>query len=275
MVTRTLATLVPLASLAGCGGATPAAQAPIEVAVVDVGGAQPANGKTKPAEAKPEQKPLDPAAARKKALEEAAEYGVLGLLNDDSLVGGVLGGVPMGVLGAGTSLGAGGLGLSGVGSGGGGTGFGVIGGSGGLGSIGTIGHGSGTGSAFGSSGGNPVSGQSIHVSGNLVVELGDAVTLGVSIEAGARVLRDRVYMLRDCYRKGLDRNKQLAGSVALRLVVGSTGRVELVRELGSDLADREVVGCVVKGLDDAYVGVPSGSFFGVVESVVRFSPKKP
>lgn len=278
----TLAGLGLAHALAGCGGATPAAQTPVEVAVVNVGSAQAAT-KVKADEGKPgapAAKPLDPAAARKKALEDAMEYGMIGLLNagDGGVVGGVVGGVLGGGTAVGSSFGAGGLGLSGigVGAGGGGTGSGI-----GLGSIGTIGVGGG-GSGYGVGGGrlsgsygpNPVAGQAIHVSGNTVVELGDSVTLGVTVEAATRLLRDRVYMLRDCYAKALDRNKQSAGSVAFRLVVGKDGRVELARELGADLADREAVGCMLKALDGAYVGTPNGAFFGVIETVVRFSPKK-
>lgn len=233
---------------------------------MNVGAAQSTGSRAKGEEGKmgaPATKETDPKAAREKALEEAQEYGIIGLLNSgatDGVWGGVLGGT-------GSSSGSGGLGLSGVGIGGGGSGIG-------LGSIGTIGRGGGGGFGAGSSAVNPVAGQAVHVSGGTRIELGDSVTLGVTLEAGTRALRDRVYALRDCYRKALDRDKQLAGSVALRLVVGSEGRVELARELGSDLADRDAVACVLKALDDVYVGRPNGTFFGVVETVVSFSPAK-
>jgi hypothetical protein len=259
--------------LAGCGGATPAAQTPAEVAVVDVDAAQVANGKTKGEDGKTAapaggKAPLDAHAARKKALEEAAEYGMIGLLGaGDGVPGGVVGGV---LGGSSATFGSGGLGLSGVGVGGGGTGASI-----GLGSIGTIGHGGG-GVGYGvvgSSSGSPVSGQAIHVAGGTVIELGDSVTLGVSLEAAARVLRERVYKLRDCYSKALAKNKQLAGSVAFRLVIGREGRVVLARELGSDLPDGKAVACMLEAMDDAYVTYPTGTFFGVIETVVRFSPK--
>lgn len=85
-----------------------------------------------------------------KALKEAEQFGLIGVLggtadtNDafggvaGGVAGGVIGGVPGGVLGSGSVGGFGGLGLSGSGLGGGGTGQGF-----GLGSIGTIGRGSG------------------------------------------------------------------------------------------------------------------------------------
>ena len=103
----------------------------------------------------------DPHIARQAALREAAEFGMIGLLNtgaggdpnaptapwgrDDSL-----GNDPMSARGnmwgdsIGDSFGAGGLGLSGIGEGGGGRGEGI-----GLGSIGTLGHGAGTGTGQG------------------------------------------------------------------------------------------------------------------------------
>src|SRR5207245_4087280 len=106
----------------------------------------------------------DPHIARQAALKEAAEFGMIGLLNTGA--GGdpnaptapwgreeSLGNDPLSARGnmwgdsIGDSFGAGGLGLSGVGEGGGGRGEGI-----GLGAVGTIGHGSGP------AGGAPVAG---------------------------------------------------------------------------------------------------------------------
>ena len=103
----------------------------------------------------------DPHIARQAALRDAAEFGMIGLLNsgaggdpnaptapwgrDDSL-----GNDPLSARGnmwgndIGESFGAGGLGLSGIGEGGGGRGEGI-----GLGGIGTLGHGAGTGTGQG------------------------------------------------------------------------------------------------------------------------------
>lgn len=273
-------------ALAGCGAATPAAEAPVVVAVPQADAARAANGKTdaKDGAASAGKKKEDPAAAREEAVEEAREYGMIGLLGAADLTnvlnsapGGVAGGVSGGGIGgliggSGTAsgFGAGGLGLSGAGRSAGGASVG-------LGSIGTIGRGSGGGTArfgiVGGSGGNPVAGQSVHVSGDMVIALGDAVTLGVSQEAAARVMRDRVYALRGCYAKALGKNRQLAGTVAVRLVVGKGGHVALARDLGSDLADPEAITCVLDALKDAYVGYAASDFFGVIETTVRFSKK--
>ena len=103
----------------------------------------------------------DPHIARQAALRDAAEFGMIGLLNagaggdpnaptapwgrDDSLGNDALS-ARGNIWGdnIGDSFGAGGLGLSGIGEGGGGRGEGI-----GLGSIGTIGHGAGTGTGQG------------------------------------------------------------------------------------------------------------------------------
>lgn len=278
--------LTPLAGLAvtlglvGCGGATPAAQTPVEVAVVEVGGAQAASGAPKAEEGKmgaADKKEIDRDAARKEALEEAEEYGVIGLLNPgaatgvfDSLMSGVSGGVVGGVLGGSSGgSGIGGFGVRGSGAGGGGSGVG-------LGSIGTIGRGSGGGTYGAGSGfsGNPVEGQAVHVSGNTVIALGDSVTLGVTVEVATRMLRGRVAPMRACYIKAQERDRLVEGSVALRLVIGKDGRVVLARDLGSDLPDREAIACVIGAMKDVYVGFVGSTFFGVIETTIRFSPKK-
>jgi tetratricopeptide (TPR) repeat protein len=91
----------------------------------------------------------DPHLARQAALREAAEFGMIGMLNAGA------GGDPTSARGnmwgddVGDSFGAGGLGLSGIGEGGGGRGDGV-----GLGSIGAIGHGAGAAPAQGIGSGN-------------------------------------------------------------------------------------------------------------------------
>ncbi|MEZ4298020.1 MAG: AgmX/PglI C-terminal domain-containing protein [Polyangiaceae bacterium] len=269
------------AVLTGCGAATPAAQAPTEVAVVNLDPA----AKPKPADdkSKAQNPATDAKAARQQALKEAAEYGMVGLLGagdgglgsifgdiDDDAIGGVIG--TLSGVSTGTAFGSGGLGLRGVGVGGGGTGGGTI----GLGSIGTIGKGGGGyGEGIRGYQTNPVAGQSIYVSGSTVVELGDAVVLGVSVEQGARVMRDKVYSLRSCYSRGLEKNSQLAGMVALRLVIGADGHVKVVRDLGSSLPDRAVIDCLIEALDEAYVGYPSSGLFGVIETTVSFSKKAP
>jgi hypothetical protein len=201
------------------------------------------------------------------------KYSILGVLSAREDSDGVFGGVVGGVVGAGNDkgFGAGGLGLSGIGTGGGGTGQGI-----GIGSIGTIGVGSGTGSGYGGRYGvdigNGVSGASILMNATAVIELGDTATLGVGIEQAVKVIRGRAYSLRECYEEGLRKNKQMAGTVGLRLVVGRSGDIAHVRQTESDLVDKEVIACIAKAMKGAYVGQPSGGLFGVIETVMEFRP---
>lgn len=50
-----------------------------------------------------------------------------------------------------------------------------------------------------------------------------------------------------CYRDGVQRNSNLDGAVRLRFVVGESGHVTSVDDLGSDLTDRQVIDCVAEG----------------------------
>lgn len=259
-----------LACLAGCGGATPAPVTPTQdSAIVNLDASSPAAAKPK-AEAEsnarkgPQDDPDRPA-ARAPAPGEFGGASALSALRDEDLVNLMMGlGAPNGA--AGGTLGGlgsvGGFSLSGVGAGGGGTGIGVA-------SVGTIGHGSRPENAYVSP--SPVQGESVLASPTGVVELGDSLTLGVSLEEVARVLRRRIHTLRDCYAERLTGPKQ-AGSVTLRFVVGREGRVVHSRHIASDYTDASFLKCVSTVPLAAYLGVPAGGQPGVVETIVRFSP---
>lgn len=49
-----------------------------------------------------------------------------------------------------------------------------------------------------------------------------------------------------CMREGLNRNIRLNGRVMLQFTIGSDGRVEGIRDAGSDLPDLEVIDCVAE-----------------------------
>lgn len=196
--------------------------------------------------------------ARSAALREAAEFGMIGLLNtgaggdpnaptapwgrDDSL-----GTDPISALGnmwgdsIGDSFGAGGLGLSGIGEGGGGRGEGI-----GLGSIGTIGHGAGTGTGqgFGSGGGKL---RGTHETKTPRVRFGTTSVNGrLPADVIQRTVRQNFGRFRSCYESGLRTNPNLQGRVTARFVIGRDGSVANVSNGGSDLPDPVVTSCVVK-----------------------------
>jgi len=178
----------------------------------------------------------DPHIARQAALREAAEFGMIGLLNtgaggdpnaptapwgrDDSL-----GNDPMSARGnmwgdsIGDSFGAGGLGLSGIGEGGGGRGEGI-----GLGSIGTIGHGAGTGTGQGFGSGHGRLGGS-HSTRAPQVRMGATTVNGrLPPEVIQRIVRQNFGRFRLCYEDGLRKNPTLQGRVAIKFVIDRGGR---------------------------------------------------
>lgn len=221
--------------------------------------------------------------ARSAALREAAEFGMIGLLNtgaggdpnaptapwgrDDSM-----GTDPISARGnmwgdsIGDSFGAGGLGLSGIGEGGGGRGEGI-----GLGSIGTIGHGAGTGTGQGFGSGSGRLGGS-HRTKPPQVRMGATTVNGrLPPEVIQRIVRQNYGRFRLCYENGLRNNPNLQGRVAVRFVIGRDGSVSNVANGGSDLPDPSVVQCVVR----AYYGLsfpqPEGGIVTVVYPIM-FSP---
>jgi hypothetical protein len=225
----------------------------------------------------------DPHIARSAALREAAEFGMIGLLNtgaggdpnaptapwgrDDSL-----GSDPISARGnmwgdsIGDAFGAGGLGLSGIGEGGGGRGEGI-----GLGSIGTIGHGAGTGTGQGFGSGHGRLGGS-HRTRPPQVRMGATQVNGrLPPEVIQRIVRQNYGRFRLCYENGLRNNPNLQGRVSVRFVIGRDGAVSNVGNAGSDMPDGSVVQCVTR----AYYGLsfpqPEGGIVTVVYPIM-FSP---
>ncbi len=225
----------------------------------------------------------DPHIARQAALRDAAEFGMIGLLNagaggdpnaptapwgrDDSL-----GNDPLSARGnmwgdnIGDSFGAGGLGLSGIGEGGGGRGEGI-----GLGNIGTIGHGagSGTGQGFGSGHGR-LSGS--HRTKPPQVRMGATSVSGrLPPEVIQRIVRQNFGRFRLCYENGLRNNPNLQGRVSVRFVIGRDGAVSNVGNGGSDMPDGGVVSCTVRAFYGLSFPQPEGGIVTVVYPIM-FSP---
>ena len=225
----------------------------------------------------------DPHIARQAALKEAAEFGIIGLLNsgaggdpnaptapwgrDDSLGSDALS-ARGNMWGAdiGESFGAGGLGLSGIGEGGGGRGEGI-----GLGSIGTLGHGSGTGSGQGfGNGSGRLSGD--HKAKAPQVRMGATTVSGrLPPEVIQRIVRQSFGRFRLCYENGLRNNPNLQGRVAVRFVIDRSGAVSSTGNGGSDLPDSSVVSCVVRSFSGLSFPQPEGGIVTVVYPI-SFAP---
>lgn len=224
----------------------------------------------------------DPHIARQAALRDAAEFGMVGLLNsgaggdpdsptaiwgrDDSL-----GTDPLSARGnmwgdsIGDSFGAGGLGLSGIGEGGGGRGEGI-----GLGSIGTIGHGAGTGTGQGFGSGHGRLGRG-HRARPPRVRMGATNVSGrLPPEVIQRIVRQNFGRFRLCYENGLRNNPNLQGRVMVNFVIGRDGTVSQVGG-GGDIPDGGVVSCVVQAFYGLSFPQPEGGIVTVSYPIV-FTP---
>ena len=231
---------------------------------------------------------LDVHVARQRALDDAASFGMIGLLNtgaggdpkaptapwgrDDSN-----GNDPFSANGnmwgdkIGDSYGAGGLGLTGVGEGGGGRGEGI-----GLGALGTIGHGSGLGNGDGFGNGNShgrVNG--VHHTTPPTVRVGATQVTGrLPPEIIQRIVRQNFGRFRACYENSLRNSPNLAGRVTVRFVIGRDGAVSNVGNGGSDLPDGGVVSCVVRAFYGLSFPQPEGGIVTVTYPIV-FAPGTP
>lgn len=224
----------------------------------------------------------DPHVARRAALRDAAEFGMVGLLNsgaggdpdaptapwgqDDSL-----GSDPLSARGnmwgdsIGDSFGAGGLGLSGIGEGGGGRGEGI-----GLGNIGTIGHGAGTGTGQGFGSGHGRLGRS-HRARPPRVRMGATNVSGrLPPEVIQRIVRQNFGRFRLCYESALKNNPNLQGRVVVSFVIGRDGTVSSVGG-GGDIPDAGVISCVAGQFRGLTFPQPEGGIVTVSYPIV-FTP---
>ena len=225
----------------------------------------------------------DPHIAREHALREAAEFGMIGLLN----VGGggdpnaptapwgqetSLGSDPLSARGnmwgdnIGDSFGSGGLGLSGVGEGGGGKGEGI-----GLGSIGTIGHGAGTGSGQGFGGGHGGLGSGHRTKSPGIRAAAATINGRLPPEVIQRIVRQNFGRFRLCFENGLTKNPNLAGRVSVKFIIDREGAVGQAADGGSELPDAGVVQCVVRGFSNLSFPKPEGGVVQVVYPII-FTP---
>ncbi|MBW2458754.1 MAG: AgmX/PglI C-terminal domain-containing protein [Deltaproteobacteria bacterium] len=229
---------------------------------------------------------VDPHIGRARALQEAAEFGVIGLLN---VGGGVSPDTPIADWGRltaegidplntngnmwgneiGAAHGAGGLGLSGIGEGGGGLGEGI-----GLGTIGTIGHGAGIGLGDGFGDGNGASGGRLQPRHRVIVPTLRQAPVSVSgripPEVIQRIVRNNFGRFRVCYQSGLKNNPNLQGRVVVSFIIGRDGTVSGVGG-GGDLPDASVVGCVAGAFSALTFPQPEGGIVTVRYPIV-FTP---
>jgi hypothetical protein len=225
----------------------------------------------------------DPHLAKQAALQEAAQFGMIGLI---STMGGGDPNAPTAPWGReessgqdeksargnmfgdtiGDSFGAGGLGLSGVGEGGGGRGEGI-----GLGNFGGLGHGAGTGTGQGIGSGRGRLGGGHQVKSPRIREGATSVNGRLPPEVIQRIVRQNFGRFRLCYENGLRNNPNLQGRVAVKFVIDRSGAVAMTADGGSDLPDQGVVQCVVRGFGNLSFPQPEGGMVTVVYPIM-FNP---
>ena len=219
----------------------------------------------------------DPHLARQAALKDAQNFGAIGLLaagltgdpNAPTAPWGQdtsSGRDPMSAQGnmfgdaIGDSFGNGGLGLNGTGEGGGGTGEGV-----GLGNFGGLGHGAGNGNGNGIGNGGGGVGRGRQAKAPNIALAGNTQVNGrLPPEVIQRVVRQNFGRFKMCYDTGLRTNPSLGGRVAVKFIIDRTGAVSTAADGGSDLADRNVVSCVVRAFNSLSFPAPEGGIVTVV-----------
>jgi hypothetical protein len=225
----------------------------------------------------------DPHLAKQAALQEAAQFGMIGLI---STMGGGDPNAPTAPWGReessgqdeksargnmfgdtiGDSFGAGGLGLSGVGEGGGGRGEGI-----GLGNFGGLGHGAGTGTGQGIGNGRGRLGGGHSVHPPRLREGATSVNGRLPPEVIQRIVRQNFGRFRLCYENGTKSNPNLQGRVTVKFIIDRSGAVSMTADGGSDLPDQSVVQCVVRGFSNLSFPSPEGGMVTVVYPIM-FSP---
>jgi hypothetical protein len=227
--------------------------------------------------------------ARERALAEAATFGFVGILNADAAKGAdslsaAWGAEPAGhaaknALGSmwaqsiDDAWGPGGLGLSGTDQGGGGLARGI-----GIDGINdTVGHGTGDlgtdgpvrgpGHDFGPGGVGPYRGLADYHPHDPIVRLAPITTFSGRLpqEIVQRIVRQNFGRFRLCYEAGLRGNPGLTGRVAVAFVIDRTGAVVVAAaDRSTDMADPNVVSCVVRGFQNLSFPAPANGSVQVV-----------
>ena len=168
-----------------------------------------------------------------------------------------------------------GLGLWGVGEGGGGKGEGVgidgvgntVGGGGG--GPGKWGYGKGDKDGWGNGHGPGGGG---HVAKAPIIRNPKIETNGrLPAEVIQRIVRQNFGRFRLCYESGLRSNPGLSGRVVTRFVIGRDGAVAQAQDAGSDIANQEVVSCVVRSFNNLSFPQPEGGI-ATVTYPIALSP---
>jgi len=218
------------------------------------------------------------ATSRNELIQEARDFGIIGLLSssraaptvapwdDDGVGPAAFAGGFFGEIGE--QHGSGGLTLTGLGSGGGDRGDDIA-----FGGIGTCPNGFCTGlgpdGRFGSSGGRT---RPQHATRVPQIRPSTTTVSGhLPPEVVQRVVRQSFGRFRGCYEEGLRTNPNLEGRVTARFVIARDGSVASVQSGGTDLPDAKVVACVLRNYQALSFPSP-GDGIVTVTYPLMFSP---
>ena len=87
-----------------------------------------------------------------------------------------------------------------------------------------------------------------------------------------RLIRQNFGRFRLCYEKGLAKNVSLGGRVTVKFTIDTTGAVSHLVDGGSDLPDKDVVGCVVQAFSNLSFPQPEGGGTVAVGYPIIFAP---
>lgn len=90
-----------------------------------------------------------------------------------------------------------------------------------------------------------------------------------------RIIRQNFGRYRLCYENGLRTNPKLGGTVKVKFTITRAGDVSQPSDSGSDLPDKAVVACVVKGFANLSFPQPEGGVVVVVYPIIFAPPGNP
>lgn len=91
-------------------------------------------------------------------------------------------------------------------------------------------------------------------------------------EVVQRIIRQNFGRFRLCYESGLAKNEKLGGRVTAKFTIDTTGAVSHLVDGGSDLPNKDVVACVVRGFANLSFPRPDGGGTAAVVYPIIFAP---
>jgi hypothetical protein len=95
---------------------------------------------------------------------------------------------------------------------------------------------------------------------------------GIARDVVSSVVRQEFNSFKECYARGLEKNPNLSGRLAVRFVIDRQGRVTSLRDDGSAVPDRAVIACVLHEFAALTFPAPRGTETSVSYSIVLSPP---